>query len=173
MKVDPERIRCIDPQVSPQYPFDEAPRPPERSEPRYASFADYEARIPMRDGVRLAADVNRPSAAGLKFPALVTTSVYTRQLQRGVIALGQNEAGVSEFWVPRGYAHVIVDVRGSNDSEGQYDLFGSREQQDLYDIIEWVAAQPWCDGRVGVYGTAYSASTALYVTAFGICSKTG
>jgi len=49
-----------------------------------------------------------------------------------VIALGQNEAGVSEFWVPRGYAHVIVDVRGCNDSEGVYDLFGAQEQQDLY-----------------------------------------
>ncbi|MCI3952893.1 MAG: hypothetical protein K0R53_2391, partial [Burkholderiales bacterium] len=36
MKVDPNRIRCIDPLVSPQYPFNEAPRPPERSEPRYA-----------------------------------------------------------------------------------------------------------------------------------------
>jgi len=162
MTIDPERIRCIDPQVSPQYPFDEAPRPPERSEPRYASFADYEARIPMRDGVRLAADVNRPSARGMKFPALVTTSVYTRQLQRSVIALGQNEAGVSEFWVPRGYAHVIVDVRGCNDSEGHYDLFGAQEQQDLYDIIEWVAAQPWCDGNVGMSGISYMGRTQLF-----------
>ena len=74
MAVDPERIRCVDPLVSPQYPFDEAPRPPERSEPRYASISDYEARIPMRDGVRLAADVIRPSAAGLKFPALLRHS---------------------------------------------------------------------------------------------------
>src|SRR5687767_5878372 len=95
MNVDPNRIRCIDPLVTPQYPFDEPPKPPERSEARYASISDYEARIPMRDGIRLAADVIRPDARGLKFPALVTTSVYTRQLQRGVIALGQNEAGVS------------------------------------------------------------------------------
>ncbi|HET9403484.1 MAG TPA: CocE/NonD family hydrolase, partial [Burkholderiales bacterium] len=162
MAVDPERIRCIDPQVSPQYPFDEAPRTPERSEPRYAAFSDYAACIPMRDNVRLAADVNRPSARGMKFPALVTTSVYTRQLQRGVIALGQNEAGISEFWVPRGYAHVIVDVRGSNDSEGHYDLFGAQEQQDLYDIIEWVAAQPWCDGNVGMSGVSYMGRSQLF-----------
>ena len=162
MNVDPERIRCIDPLVHPQYPFDEAPRPPERSEPRYASIADYEARIPMRDGVRLAADVIRPSARGMKFPALVTTSVYTRQLQRTVVALGQNEAGVSEFWVPRGYAHVIVDVRGCNDSEGVYDLFGAQEQQDLYDIIEWVAGQPWCDGSIGMSGVSYMGRTQLF-----------
>ena len=54
MNVDPERIRCIDPLVYPQYPFDEAPSPPERSEPRYATIADHEARIPMR-GPRRAA----------------------------------------------------------------------------------------------------------------------
>ncbi|MGQ0522431.1 MAG: CocE/NonD family hydrolase [Betaproteobacteria bacterium] len=160
--MDPDRIRCIDPLVSPQYPFNDAPRTPERSEPRYATISDYEARIPLRDGIRLAADVIRPSASGMKFPALVTTSVYTRQLQRGVIALGQNEAGVSEFWVPRGYAHVIVDVRGSNDSEGVYDLFGSQEQQDLYDIIEWVAEQPWCDGNVGMSGISYMGRTQLF-----------
>src|SRR6187399_2367553 len=82
MNADPNRIRCIDPLVSPQYPFDETPRTPEQSQPRYASVADYEAIIPLRDGVRLAADVIRPHAGGLKFPALVTTSVYTRQLQR-------------------------------------------------------------------------------------------
>ena len=162
MKVDPNRIRCIDPLVSPQYPFNEAPRPPERSEPRYAIVSDYEPRIPLRDGITLAADVIRPSASGMKFPALVTTSVYTRQLQRGVIALGQNEAGVSEFWVPRGYAHVIVDVRGCNDSEGIYDLFGAQEQQDLYDIIEWVAEQPWCDGNVGMSGISYMGRTQLF-----------
>jgi predicted acyl esterase len=162
MTVDPNRIRCIDPLVAPQYPFDETPRTPEQSQPRYASLSDYEAVIPMRDGVRLAADVIRPHAGGLRFPALVTTSVYTRQLQRSVIALGQNEAGISEFWVPRGYAHVIVDVRGCNDSEGEYDLFGAQEQQDLYDIIEWVAAQPWCDGNVGMSGVSYMGRTQLF-----------
>jgi len=162
MPVDADRIRCIDPQVTPQYPFDAPPRPPERSEARYASISDHEARIPMRDGVRLAADVIRPHAAGLKFPALVTTSVYTRQLQRSVIALGQNEAGVSEFWVPRGYVHVIVDVRGCNDSEGVYDLFGTLEQRDLYDIIEWVGEQHWCNGNVGMSGISYMGRTQLF-----------
>jgi uncharacterized protein len=162
MNVDPNRIRCIDPLVSPQYPFDETPRTPEQSQPRYSSISDYEAIIPLRDGVKLAADVIRPHAGGLKFPALVTTSVYTRQLQRSVIALGQNEAGISEFWVPRGYAHVIVDVRGCNDSEGEYDLFGTQEQQDLYDVIEWVAAQPWCDGNVGMSGVSYMGRTQLF-----------
>jgi len=162
MTVDANRIRCIDPLVSPQYPFNQPPKSPEQSEPRYATLADYEVRIPMRDGVKLAADVLRPHAAGGKFPALVSTSVYTRQLQRTVVALGQNEAGISEFWVPRGYAHVIVDVRGCNDSEGTYDLFGAQEQQDLYDIIEWVGGQPWCNGNVGMSGISYLGRTQLF-----------
>ncbi len=158
MEIDANRIRAIDPLVWPQYPFNEPPKPPERSEPRYSINADYEVRIPMRDGTKLAADVVRPHAAG-KFPALVSTSVYTRQLQRSVVPLGQNEAGVSEFWVPRGYAHVIVDVRGCNDSEGEYDLFGPQEQQDLYDMIEWVAEQPWCSGKIGMSGVSYYGRT--------------
>ena len=162
MPIDASRVRCIDPQVTPQYPFDTPPSPPERSEARYAISADYEARIPMRDGIRLAADVIRPAAAGMKFPALVTTSVYTRQLQRTVLPLGQNEAGISEFWVPRGYVHVIVDVRGCSDSEGKYDLFGEIEQRDLYDIIEWVGTQPWCNGNVGMSGISYMGRTQLF-----------
>jgi hypothetical protein len=69
---------------------------------------------------------------------------------------------VSEFWVPRGYAHIIVDVRGCNDSEGNYDLFGAQEQQDLYNIIEWVAEQPWCSGNVGMSGISYMGRTQLF-----------
>jgi predicted acyl esterase len=162
MKVDANRIRCIDPLVWPQYPFNEPPRPPERSEPRYATFTDHEIRIPMRDGIRLAVDILRPHAAGMKFPALISASVYTRQLQQSVVPLNQNEAGVAEFWVPRGYAHVNVDVRGCNDSEGVYDLFGSLEQRDLYDIIEWTAEQPWCDGNIGMSGVSYFGRSQLF-----------
>ena len=161
MKIDANRIRSIDPLVWPQYPFDEPPKVPEKSEPQYSMLVEYEVRIPMRDGIRIAAEVLRPHAAG-RFPALVSTSVYTRQLQRSVVPLGQNEAGISEFWVPRGYAHVVVDVRGCNDSEGQYDLFGPQEQQDLFDIIEWVAEQPWCNGNIGMSGVSYFGRTQLF-----------
>ena len=161
MKIDANRIRSIDPLVWPQYPFDEPPKVPEKSEPRFSICGEYEVRIPMRDGIRIAAEVLRPHAAG-KFPALVSTSVYTRQLQRSVVPLGQNEAGISEFWVPRGYAHVVVDVRGCNDSEGKYDLFGPQEQQDLFDIIEWVAEQPWCNGNIGMSGVSYFGRTQLF-----------
>jgi len=161
MEIDANRVRSVDPLVWPQFPYDEPPRIPERSEPRYSISSDLEARIPMRDGIRLATDILRPQAVG-KFPALVSTSVYTRQLQRTVLPLGQNEAGISEFLVPRGYAHVVVDVRGCSDSEGSYDLFGPQEQRDLFDVVEWVAEQPWCDGNVGVSGISYFGRTQLF-----------
>ncbi len=115
------------------------------------------------DGVRLAADLFLPHAPGDRFPALVSFSPYTRQLQQTVVPLGQNEAGLTEFWVPRGYAHVIVDVRGTHDSEGSWDHWGPREQQDMANVIDWVAEQPWCDGNVGMMGCSYFAMTQVQV----------
>jgi predicted acyl esterase len=96
---------------------------------------------------------------GEKFPALCSFSPYTRQLQRESTPIGQNEAGISEFWVPRGYAHVIVDVRGANGSEGSWDHWGPEEQKDFADIIEWVAEQSWCNGKVGMMGCSYFGMT--------------
>ena len=57
--------------------------------------------------------------------------------------------------MPRGYAHVLADARGSNDSEGDWDLMGPVEQRDLVELIEHVAGQPWCDGRVGMAACSY------------------
>ncbi|MFH1031716.1 MAG: CocE/NonD family hydrolase [Chloroflexota bacterium] len=148
-------IRSVHPRNPTQYPFNTSPRIPEHSKPVYSIREDIGVRIPMRDGVRIAADVFRPSAPGKKFPALLAVSPYTRQLQRTVVPSHQNEAGLTEFWVPRGYAHIIADVRGSNDSEGAWDMMGPKEQSDLFDLIEWIAQQPWCDGNVGMSGCSY------------------
>jgi predicted acyl esterase len=155
MKFNPESIRTVNPAAWPQYPFDEAPRIPESSPIAYSIFAEQDLRVAMRDGVRLALDIFRPWAAGEKFPALISWSPYTRQLQQTLVPIGQNEAGLTEFWVPRGYVHVIVDVRGSNDSEGAWDFCGPKEQQDLAEMIEWVASRPWCNGNVGMMGCSY------------------
>ena len=133
MYVNPDSVRTAYPAAWPQYPHDDPPRTPEQSLPRYSIFAEQDVRIPMRDSVRLAADVFRPWAPGEKFPALIAWSPYTRHLQRTNTPFGSNEAGLTEFWVPRGYAHVVVDVRGSNDSEGAWDFYGPTEQEDLFE----------------------------------------
>ena len=149
---DTTGVRTVNPSTWPQYPYDEQPHTPESSQPIYELTADYDIRIPMRDGITLAADVYRPAAPGKKFPALFSASPYTRQLQQTLFPVGNNEMGITEFWVPRGYVHVIVDVRGINDSEGSWEMWGPTEQRDLYDLVEWIAQQPWCDGNVGGMG---------------------
>lgn len=154
-RINPNRVRTAFPSTWPQYPYDAEPKTPEQSAPVHAIQAELDVRAAMSDGVRLALDVFRPHAVGERFPALVSVSPYTRQLQQTVVPVGQNEAGITEFWVPRGYAHVVVDVRGTNDSEGSWDHWGPREQRDLREIIEWVAEQPWCDGNVGMMGCSY------------------
>jgi putative CocE/NonD family hydrolase len=84
-------------------------------------------------------------------------SPYPRQMQGLGIPAGFVEAGQSDFFVPRGYAHVIANSRGTCGSEGTYDFWGPAEKTDLYDLIEWVAAQPWCNGQVGMIGVSYFA----------------
>jgi putative CocE/NonD family hydrolase len=117
--------------------------------------------VEMRDGVRLATDVYLPDGPG-PFPTLVTRIRGARSsgFIVGVLILNPLEA------VERGYAVVVQEVRGRAGSEASWHPF-VHELDDGADCLEWVLAQPWCDGRVGTYGTAYSASTALYLSASG------
>ncbi len=102
--------------------------------------------ITASDGVHLVGDVHLPAASG-RFPAIVDMEPYGRSS--------------ATTYVPNGYAHVNTDVRGSGKSGGALCLLCLREQQDVYDVVEWVARQPWSNGRVVLYGYSYSAITAL------------
>lgn len=130
------------------------------SEPRYRIEHDINVAIPVRDGVSLLADVHRPAGNG-RFPALIAASPYPRQIQDLGAPMGFIEAGATDFWVPRGYAHVIANVRGTGGSGGEFGFFDAQERRDMYDLVEWVAAQPWCDGNVGMIGISYFAMTQL------------
>ena len=59
------------------------------------------------------------------------------------------ESGATGFYVPKGYVHVIAQARGAGLSQGQWNFLDENEQHDGYDLVEWIAAQPWCDGNVG------------------------
>lgn len=129
----------------------------------------------MRDGVRLAVDIYRPDAPG-RFPALLAMSPYTKEIQSLVETLprglGMNaefamvEAGDSEYLVRSGYVHVIADVRGTGKSEGEYfNWISEKEQEDGYDLVEWIAQQPWCDGNIGMIGISYYAFIQYLVAA--------
>jgi putative CocE/NonD family hydrolase len=101
--------------------------------------------VPMRDGVHLACDVHRPDAPG-RFPSLMVRTPY------GKGGIGREEA---EFWARHGYALCVVDARGTGGSEGAFSYYSIPEGLgDGTDVVNWLAAQPFCDGRVGTYGAS-------------------
>jgi putative CocE/NonD family hydrolase len=130
------------------------------SEPQHCTRRDDNVEIAMRDGITLLADVHRPDADG-RYPALIAASPYPRQIQDLGAPMGFIEAGNTPFWVSRGYSHVIANVRGTGGSGGTFGFFDAQERRDMYDLVEWVAAQPWCDGNVGMIGISYFAMTQL------------
>ena len=73
------------------------------------------------------------------------------------------ETVTPEWWVPKGYAAVRVDGRGSGKSPGQCEPWSLAEAIDFYDAIEWAAAQPWCNGKVGLSGISYFAINQWFV----------
>jgi putative CocE/NonD family hydrolase len=107
--------------------------------------AEFGVMIPMRDGVKLAADVWLPDAPG-RYPVLLARTPYTKA------NLGLNVW--ARYFAGHGYAFVIEDTRGRGDSEGEFDAFFG-EGRDGYDTIEWLAGRPWSNGRVGMLGPSY------------------
>jgi putative CocE/NonD family hydrolase len=113
----------------------------------YANVAiERRVEIPLRDGVTLRATAIRPDAPG-RFPAIVYRTPY-----------GQEEyARHPAFPIAaarRGYVVFLVDVRGRYTSDGAFEAYRG-EKADGFDVVEWVAAHPRCDGRVGSYGGSY------------------
>src|SRR5947209_5206406 len=103
--------------------------------------------IPASDGVNLVGDVYLPADGKSRYPAVIDMEPYGRS--------------TSTDYVNEGYARINTDVRGSGKSGGALCLLCSREQQDVYDVVEWVARQPWSNGHVALYGYSYSAITSL------------
>jgi uncharacterized protein len=134
------------------------------SDPVYPIVVDKDVDVTMRDGARLKADVFRPLDDG-KFPAILNLGPYQKDKLWIVpenLAEAPNdwmtwETVNPQWWVPRGYVAVRVDGRGTGKSAGQYDPWSLAEAVDLYDAIEWAAAQPWCNGAVGLLGISYFA----------------
>jgi putative CocE/NonD family hydrolase len=104
---------------------------------------------PLRDGVNLYADVYRPAGPG-PFPTLLQRTPYDK-LNSGVLPFVARAASA-------GYAVVVQDVRGRFESEGEFYPF-INERPDGADTLEWLTAQPWCDGNIGMYGGSYVGMT--------------
>src|SRR5829696_213861 len=108
---------------------------------------DHDVPMRTRDGVTLRADVFRPDDGG-RHPAILSRTPYDKRLSWNSDFLSAVQAARA------GYAFVIQDTRGRFASEGDY-LPGMPEGKDGYDAVEWVAAEPWCDGTVGMAGGSY------------------
>ena len=138
--------------------------------PVYGIVVEKDVDVPMRDGARLKADVFRPDDAG-KFPAILNLGPYQKDklwvppdtLEEKPNPLMNWETVNPEWWVPQGYAAVRVDGRGSGKSPGQCEPWSLAESIDFYDAIEWAAAQPWCNGAVGLSGISYFAINQWFV----------
>ena len=110
-------------------------------------------KVRMRDGVRLSTSVYLPLAGG-PFPVVLVRSAYNRMNT------------FDAYVVSHGMALVVQDCRGRYDSEGEFYPF-VHEGDDGFDTLEWIGGQPWCNGRVGMFGDSYLAATQLLTASTG------
>jgi putative CocE/NonD family hydrolase len=113
-----------------------------KSEPVYGHRILRDVKVPMHDGVKLSVNVFLPDTAG-RFPVVFQRMPY-----------GGNGRDPGEFYAQRGYAFVIQDCRGRHDSEGEFYPFRD-DTPDGLDSLDWICAQPWSNGRVGMFGPSY------------------
>ena len=119
----------------------------------YGVLAALEVMMPLRDGVRLAADLYFParlddpaSRAEGRFPVLLIRTPYNKRTDDTRMR--------AEYFTRRGYVVAIQDCRGRYRSEGTF-AFLAQEPEDGYDAVEWLGRQPWSNGKVGMFGTSY------------------
>jgi uncharacterized protein len=129
------------------------------SEP-YGIVVSNDVMVTMRDGIRLATDLHRPGRDGElapgRFPTIVCITPYDKTERR--------YTEIADFFVPHGYAVVLQDLRDRHRSEGTKQYFHSATPhtgEDGYDTIEWIAAQPWSNGRTGMVGSSYACITQI------------
>jgi putative CocE/NonD family hydrolase len=100
----------------------------------------------MRDGVSLSVDIYQPDADG-RYPGILSITPYDNN------SLSLRER--ARWFARRGYVVVLADARGRFDSDGDWDPFGAKHKSDGFDLVEWVAKQEWCSGKVGMTGGSY------------------
>jgi uncharacterized protein len=123
-----------------------------QSQPSYGVSETKNVMITMRDGIKLAADIYRPTQNGQlmdgKFPVILSRTPYNKD----------DAAQVASSFVPHGYVVVLQDVRGRYMSEGHWRPH-VEDPNDGYDTAKWIGSQPWCDGGIGTLGSSYAGAT--------------
>ena len=113
------------------------------SAPKYEVQIDHGVKVPMRDGISLSADIYRPQGVE-KAPIILVRTPYKKEM-------GEIQA---RYYARRGYVFVVQDCRGRFGSPGVWEPFVN-ESKDGYDTIEWLAKQPYSNGKVGMIGGSY------------------
>lgn len=130
--------------------------------PEYGVVTARSVMVPARDGTRLATDIYFPAVDGERapgtFPTLVERTPYGKN--------GERFRNVGRYFASRGYVTVVQDIRGRFESEGEFYIYVN-DGPDGYDAVEWIAEQPWSDGRVASIGGSYSAATLHALGALG------
>jgi hypothetical protein len=121
--------------------------------------------VPMRDGLRMAADVYYPKTGAAKYPAIFVRTPYNFNFWDVRLGAPRDMSNILEA-VRRGYAWVDMNERGHFFSEGNYDILGP-PITDGSDAITWITAQPWSDGKVGTIGCSSTAEWQMAVAAQG------
>src|SRR5437588_7138968 len=102
-------------------------------------------KIPMRDGLKLNATVFKPKNQTAPLPLIFTFTPY----------MSDSYEDRAVYFARNGYVFALVDVRGRGNSEGRFEPFAN-EGRDGHDVVEWLARQPWCNGKVGMWGGSYA-----------------
>jgi uncharacterized protein len=117
--------------------------------------------LPMGDGVSVYIEITRPDGPG-PYPVILESSPYHGTLadREGTRILPEpGSLGLTGYFAPRGYAVVMMDLRGTGKSQGCLDHLAKKDAADLKRVVEWAASQPWSNGRVGMTGHSYVGST--------------
>ncbi|SIO72997.1 hypothetical protein SAMN05444172_9500 [Burkholderia sp. GAS332] len=122
--------------------------------------------ITMPDGTQLAAFVTLPAdsngnAIPGNFPTVLVETAYNAEVDQYTGLFH----GADPYIIEHGYATVVVDVRGTGQSTGSWDAFGTTEQSDYANVENWVTHQSWCNGSIGLWGTSYLAIAAIITAA--------
>lgn len=129
-------------------------------------ICEQDVAVKMRDGVTIYVDIYRPKDK-TNIPVIISWSFYGKRPGEGmsewqimgvapgtVSKLTKFESTDPLYWCYKDYAIANVDPRGVGHSEGDVNCFGTQDARDGYDFIEWVAQQPWCNGKVGMGGNS-------------------
>lgn len=143
--------------------------------------ASHDVGIQVRDGSTLYCDIYRPTDTTKPVPAILAWSPFGKKfngismlkflpwglgIPQGVLSgLEKFEGPDPAEFVPRGFAIINVDARGSGDSDGTVGIMGTQEAEDGYDVIEAVAKMPWCNGNVGLAGNSHLAIVQWFIAA--------